>query len=473
MPTGSPTRSGDLPLALAQAAGLLAETGMPVAEYLGLLDEAPAEVLDEGAPISYPRSLAKSLRVAVAQLAGADPAAAQLLSLCAFLAPEPIPTGWFPAAEPGVLPQPLAATAAAPLAYRRTLGMLGRYGLVKLGDDHLTVHRLTQRLLRADDPDPRPHRDSHRPGARRPDPRRPDDPTTWPAWADLLPHLRALDLAGTDDEQLAWQACRSSRYLLRRGEPRASHDMIAPLYQAWRDRLGPSAWPTLWAATYLARALAALGRSNERRHAGRATTTTTTAPPRRRPPRHPRLGQQPRRRPAALGEHEQARALDEDTLTRRRRVLGDDHPDTLASASNLAADLRALGEHEQARALDEDTLARRRRVLGDDHPDTLTSASNLAHDLRALGEHEQARALDEDTLTRRRRVLGDDHPDTLTSANNLAADLRALGEHEQARALDEDTLARRRRVLGDDHPDTALSVALLQWLDLASGGGSR
>jgi hypothetical protein len=28
-------------------------------------------------------------------------------------------------------------------------------------------------------------------------------------------------------------------------------------------------------------------------------------------------------------------------------VLGDDHPDTLILASNLAADLRALGEPEQ------------------------------------------------------------------------------------------------------------------------------
>jgi hypothetical protein len=34
-------------------------------------------------------------------------------------------------------------------------------------------------------------------------------------------------------------------------------------------------------------------------------------------------------------------------------VLGEDHPDTLTSASNLAADLRALGEHQQAYDLDE------------------------------------------------------------------------------------------------------------------------
>ena len=45
-----------------------------------------------------------------------------------------------------------------------------------------------------------------------------------------------------------------------------------------------------------------------------------------------------------LGEVQAARDLDQDTLDRRRRALGADHPDTLASASNLAFDLRALGE---------------------------------------------------------------------------------------------------------------------------------
>ncbi|HLM88269.1 MAG TPA: tetratricopeptide repeat protein [Streptosporangiaceae bacterium] len=39
-----------------------------------------------------------------------------------------------------------------------------------------------------------------------------------------------------------------------------------------------------------------------------------------------------------------ARNLDQDTLDRRRRVLGEDHPSTLMSASNLATDLRELGE---------------------------------------------------------------------------------------------------------------------------------
>jgi hypothetical protein len=54
-----------------------------------------------------------------------------------------------------------------------------------------------------------------------------------------------------------------------------------------------------------------------------------------------------------------ARHLHEDTLIRRRRVLGEEHPDTLISTSNLAADLRELGQYDATRQLDEDTLTRR------------------------------------------------------------------------------------------------------------------
>jgi Tetratricopeptide repeat len=71
----------------------------------------------------------------------------------------------------------------------------------------------------------------------------------------------------------------------------------------------------------------------------------------------------------------------------------DDGPDDKVSADRrTAAELRELGEYQQARELDEDALARRRRVLGDDHPDTLASASNLATDLRALGQPAESQA---------------------------------------------------------------------------------
>ena len=52
-------RLGDLPLAIAQAAGFMAETGMPAAEYLELLGTRAGQLLDQADPGSdYPHSLA-------------------------------------------------------------------------------------------------------------------------------------------------------------------------------------------------------------------------------------------------------------------------------------------------------------------------------------------------------------------------------------------------------------------------------
>jgi len=161
------------------------------------------------------------------------------------------------------------------------------------------------------------------------------------------------------------------------------------------------------------------------------------------------------------GEIKAAAAVYQRAYDVRRATFGDDHPDTLTSASDLAGSLWWLGEYQRSRALDEDALARRRRILGEDHPDTLTSAGQLANDLYGLGDYRQARELQEATLRRRRRMLGADHPDTLFSANLLSLDLWALGDFRRARQLQNDTLSRLRRILGDDHPDTLASAGLL------------
>src|SRR6266702_1254116 len=115
---------------------------------------------------------------------------------------------------------------------------------------------------------------------------------------------------------------------------------------------------------------------------------------------------------------------------------------SLARTRRLGDNAGMAGDDSRAQVqLDEDTLARRRRDLGEDHPDTLTSAGGMAVSIGHGGEHQAARELGEDTLARRRRVLGEDHPDTLASASGLAISLRAVGERQAARELDEDTLA--------------------------------
>jgi hypothetical protein len=156
-----------------------------------------------------------------------------------------------------------------------------------------------------------------------------------------------------------------------------------------------------------------------------------------------------------------ARALHELALATRRRLLGDEHPDTLATVNDLVETLRALGELSGVRALQQHALANHRRRLGDEHPDTLDAMSDLAVTLRAQGALDDARAIHEQVLATRRRLLGDEHPDTPTAMSNLAQTLGAQGDLAGTRAQHEQALAVSRRVLGDEHPDTLTSLSNL------------
>src|ERR1700722_1930395 len=80
---------GHLPLAIAQAAGFMAATGTSATQYLNMLRNQAGQLLGQGAPGSYPQSLAAATAVIAVRLSEQDPAAAELADLCAFLAPEP------------------------------------------------------------------------------------------------------------------------------------------------------------------------------------------------------------------------------------------------------------------------------------------------------------------------------------------------------------------------------------------------
>jgi hypothetical protein len=415
---------GDLPLAVAQAAALLADTGMPADQYRQLLTRRTADVLVRGRAGSYPGSFAAAWEVACARLTRDHPTATAFLTVLAWLGPEPVPLTLL-RDRPELLPPILAGPVADPLAFADLVGTIRRRGMARIESGAVQVHRLTAGLLRERDPDPRwavlvvrllrsaaPEDPWH-------------NPATWPLWAWLLPHILVATRPDRDG-QLAEVADEVSRlldraavYLSTRGEHAAARPLAERAYARYRERCGPHHPTTLRSAGNLALVM------------------------------------------WKSGDHSSARPLNEEVLRGFRDLLGEDHVDSLTSSGNLAAGLREVGEFVAARKLDEDTLRRFRHMLGPDHPGTLNAANNLAADLRATGDHSRARALDADTLHRYRRVLGSDHPDTLVSASNLAADLRAAGEHAAARALDEDTLIRRRRVLGADHPDTRQSMGLV------------
>ena len=464
---------GDLPLALAQAARFLAETGMPVQHYLDLLETRTEELLDQNPPESHPISLAAAIRVSTDRLAEVDPAALTLVRIGAFLAPEPIPADMLTRPIPSIgssqLPEleALGLAAASPVAAHHSLGRVGSYGLARIVDGGLQMHRLTQAILRAQltVEGAAAYRAYAQALLVAANPGDELDPACWPAWARILPHLLAVDPANTTSSDLRDLACRAAWYLRDRSDNYTGRDFAEHLHRQWCEQLGPNDQYTLRIAYALMRILVNVGPYDLARQLGEDTLLRCRKV----------LGDNhPDTLHAAnyfavwlheMGAFEQARQLNTDTLARRRRVFGDDHIDSHRSVYNLARDLRELGEVEAAQHLHESTFSYRRRLLGDEHPYTIIAATELGHDHYALGQVDAARELHEATLARARHVLGADHIYTLACANGLVSDLYALGEFEAARHLGEDTLTRARRVFGDDHSRTrkaadALAAAL-------------
>jgi len=80
-------------------------------------------------------------------------------------------------------------------------------------------------------------------------------------------------------------------------------------------------------------------------------------------------------------------------------------------------------------SLYEQTLTDRTRILGSDHPDTLASGNNLAYAYESAGDLGRATGLYEQTLTDSMRVRGRNHPETKIVRGNLAA---ARRQHQRA-----------------------------------------
>ena len=121
---------GRLPLALEQAAAYLDHSQIPGPDYLKLLRERAAEVYARGQVAGRPDTIATLWDISVGRISQQNPAAVQLLSICAYLAPEPIPLDLF-TAHPDLLSGPLASVAADPLKFNDALMVLVDYSLAK------------------------------------------------------------------------------------------------------------------------------------------------------------------------------------------------------------------------------------------------------------------------------------------------------------------------------------------------------
>jgi tetratricopeptide (TPR) repeat protein len=93
---------------------------------------------------------------------------------------------------------------------------------------------------------------------------------------------------------------------------------------------------------------------------------------------------------ASQSKYEEAEQIFREVLEAREGALGKEHLNTLATMSNVAAELSDQGKYEEAEQTNQGVLAMRERVLGKGHPNTTGSISNLAGVLRDQGKYEKA-----------------------------------------------------------------------------------
>ncbi|HEY3835116.1 MAG TPA: tetratricopeptide repeat protein [Bryobacteraceae bacterium] len=129
-------------------------------------------------------------------------------------------------------------------------------------------------------------------------------------------------------------------------------------------------------------------------------------------------------------------ALLDRALSIDRRLLGERHPETATTETNLSGLLLAAGRTAESVQMGRAALTAFEATLGSDHPRTATAASNLADALRAQGDRAGAERLYRRALDIDERAYGPTHPETLADVHNLAEFLREIGRVSEAATLE-------------------------------------
>jgi MinD-like ATPase involved in chromosome partitioning or flagellar assembly/tetratricopeptide (TPR) repeat protein len=449
---------GDLPLAIDQAGIWLAETGMPVETYLRLLDTQLTSTLTEGRPTGYPATVAATWLVSLDRLTRRTPAAANLLKLCAFFAPEPIPLFLLTAGHIVGLLAAHNKELRNPLQQGRLIREIGRYGLAKpnLAQGSVQMHRLVQAVIRSRlDPDTREAnlRDV-RTAIIAANPRDPDHAENWPAYQQLWPHVRETEILDSDSPDARQLIIDLVRCHQKRGDYEDSRSLAHDAVGRWPDVSGPDDIYVLDMRLQLANALRAQANYGAAREIDEDVYSRLK---RLRGPGSEYTLIAARGLAADLrmvGEYAEACRMEEENLPLFQETFGEDANQTLMATNNLAVSLRMLGNFQKAAELDRDIYQRRCALLGEVNVYTLASASHYGRDLRDVGDLRGSRERLEQTLEAQLRVPGPDHCDTLRTAKNLAITLRKFGEFAQAHELALETFGRLERKFGPRDPET-------------------
>ncbi|AEV82396.1 Nephrocystin-3 [Actinoplanes sp. SE50] len=463
---------GDLPLVIEQAAAWLAATGMPAGAYSALLDTELPRMLRENPPPGYEHTPAGTWRLSLERIRADLPAAARLLEVCAFFAPEPIPMRLLYSGRFIELLQPLDPTLQDPLLIGRLVQEIGRYALARFdaGRNTIAMHRLVQTFIRSEmSPEDREQtgRDVHRILAAT-NPKEPDDPETWPDYRLIRPHMEATGVLSSPVAPVRQLVIDMVRYLWRIGDLQESQELGERALAAWRAAGGEDDLTTLWLRLHLANPIRSQARLAEAlaidEDVHRSLLSTVG-------PEHPYLVMSLSGRAAdlkGLGRYPESLALDREALALATRTLGENAARTIFAMNNLGLSLRFNGDFRESAKMAERSYVLARQ-LGESRPYTLAMAANLGRSYRDLGQFAEAQRVLTRVLIKSTEVHGAGHAQTLAIVRILAVTLRKLGDLDQAEALTRDVRPKLERRLGRSHPETLACLNDLANLQSALG----
>ncbi len=165
----------------------------------------------------------------------------------------------------------------------------------------------------------------------------------------------------------------------------------------------------------------------------------------------------------AQGKYGEAEKLFRSVIEVRSRILGPEHPETLASRHRLIYALNEEEKHAEAVAEARAVAALRDKILGSEHPDTLLSRCNLANALYHEAAYAEAERIYRDVLKLDERILGPENKRTLAARIGLANTLNDQGKYAGAIGFYRDAIKRDVKVYGAEHP-----VTLNDRMDLAT-----
>ena len=161
------------------------------------------------------------------------------------------------------------------------------------------------------------------------------------------------------------------------------------------------------------------------------------------------------------GKLNDAAALHMQALAIRRSVLGENHPETAASLNNLALIYHDQGRLDDAASLYRQALAIRLQLLGETHLDVATLRADLAALYSEQEKFDEALALYQQALATRRKALGSRHPDTTALLSALAATYQAQGKFDESLHWYQQALTIQRKTLGYEHPNVATTLSAI------------